>query len=445
MAVVKNMTEGKPGKLILQFALSLMLGNVFQQMYTFVDTLVVGRFLGISALAALGATEWLVFLMFGCVQGVTQGFSITISQCFGSGDFHKLKKAIANSVYLGIGLSVLLTIAGVFACKPVLQIMGTPEEVLGYATDYLTLLYGAVGVSVFYNLLAAILRGVGDSTTPLKAVTIASVCNIVLDILLVAGLGWGIRGAAVATVLAQIISVGYCLWALRNEAVLRPGKDAFVPDVACMQKMLLLGIPLGIQNIITALGGVIVQSVINGFGVIFIAGFTAANKLYGLLETAASSYGYGVASFTGQNIGAGFYNRVKQGFKEASILGVITAYVMSAVMIFFGKPIMRCFVTGTADAVGEMLSVGYEFLIILAIFFPLLYLLYIWRACIQGMGNTLIPMISSMIQLVMRVLCAVLLTRVIGQSGVFWGEIFAWLGADVLLLLTYHYMMTDKR
>lgn len=445
MAAIRNMTEGRPGKLIFQFALSLMIGNIFQQMYTFVDTLVVGRCLGVGALAALGATEWLVFLMFGCVQGITQGFSVVISQCFGSKEKEQLKKVVAHSVYLGLLLSVVLTVIGVLGCKPVLQIMGAPKEILGYATDYLLVLYGAVGVSVFYNLLAAILRGVGDSTTPLKAVTIASVCNIVLDILFVAGLGWGIRGAAVATVLAQIISVGYCLWALRNEAVLRPGKDAFAPDATCMHKMLLLGIPLGMQNIITALGGVIVQSVINGFGVVFIAGFTAANKLYGLLETAASSYGYGVASFTGQNIGAGFYNRVKQGFKEASILGVITAYVMSAVMIFLGKPIMRCFVTGTADAVGEMLSVGYEFLIILAIFFPLLYLLYIWRACIQGMGNTLIPMISSMIQLVMRVLCAVLLTRVIGQSGVFWGEIFAWLGADALLLLTYYYMMTDKK
>ncbi|MBQ2934667.1 MAG: MATE family efflux transporter [Lachnospiraceae bacterium] len=445
MATVRNMTEGRPGKLIFQFALSLMLGNIFQQMYTFMDTLVVGRCLGVSALAALGATEWLVFLMFGCVQGITQGFSVFISQCFGSGEKNKLKKAIAHSVYLSLLLSVVLTVIGVLGCKPMLQIMGTPKEVLGYAADYLLVLYGAVSVSVFYNLFAAILRGVGDSTTPLKAVTIASVCNIVLDILFVAGFGWGIRGAAIATVLAQMISVGYCLWVLRNEAVLWPGKDAFVPDTAYMQKMLLLGIPLGMQNIITALGGVIVQSVINGFGVIFIAGFTAANKLYGLLETAASSYGYGVASFTGQNKGAGLYDRIKQGFREASILGVATAYVMSAVMFLLGKPIMKCFVTGTADAIAEMLTIGYEFLVILAIFFPLLYLLYIWRACIQGMGNTLIPMTSSMIQLVMRVLCAVLLTKVIGQSGIFWGEILAWLGADALLLLTYYYMMVDKK
>lgn len=444
MAAVRNMTEGRPGKLIFQFALSLMLGNVFQQMYTFVDTLVVGRCLGVSALAALGATEWLVFLMFGCVQGITQGFSVLISQCFGSGEKDKLKKAIAHSVYLSLLLSVVLTVIGIWGCKPMLQIMGTPKEVIDYAADYLLFLYGAVSVSVFYNLFAAILRGMGDSTTPLKAVSLASVCNIVLDILFVVGLRWGIRGAAIATVLAQMISVVYCLWAVRGEELLRPGKDAFIPDIACAQKMLILGIPLGLQNIITALGGVIVQSVINGFGVIFIAGFTAANKLYGLLETAASSYGYGVASFTGQNVGAGFYDRVKQGFKEASVLGILTAYVMSAVMVLFGKPIMQCFVTGTADTVGQMLSVGYEFLLILAVFFPLLYLLYIWRACIQGMGNTLIPMTSSMIQLVMRVLCAVLLTKVIGQSGVFWGEILAWLGADALLLLTYRYMITDK-
>ena len=445
MAAIRNMTEGRPGKLIFQFALSLMIGNIFQQMYTFVDTLVVGRCLGVGALAALGATEWLVFLMFGCVQGITQGFSVVISQCFGSKEKEQLKKVVAHSVYLGLLLSVVLTVIGVLGCKPVLQIMGTPKEILGYATDYLLVLYGAVSVSVFYNLFAAILRGVGDSTTPLMAVSVASVCNILLDILFVAGFGWGIRGAAIATVFSQILSVAYCLWAIREEELLRTTRDAFIPDITCAQKMLKLGLPLGLQNIITAFGGVIVQSVINGFGVIFIAGFTAANKLYGLLETAASSYGYGVASFTGQNKGADFYNRVKQGFKEASVLGIITAYVMSAVMVLFGKPIMQCFVTGTADTVGQMLSVGYEFLLILAIFFPLLYLLYIWRACIQGMGNTLIPMTSSMIQLVMRVLCAVLLTKVIGQSGVFWGEILAWLGADALLLLTYYYMMADKK
>lgn len=202
---------------------------------------------------------------------------------------------------------------------------------------------------------------------------------------------------------------------------------------------------MGLQNIITAADGVVVQLVINGFGVLFIAGFTAANKLYGLLEIAASSYGYAVASYTGQNMGAGLIQRIRKGLKEASILGVITAYVMSFIMLVFGKKILTCFVTGSASVVEETIAIGYEFLIILAIFFPLLYLLYIIRSCIQGMGNTVLPMISSMVQLVMRVSCALFLTKVIGQKGVFFGEIFAWIGADLLLLITYIYMMKKLR
>ena len=437
MTLIRNMTEGKPGSLIFQFAVSLMLGNVFQQMYTFVDTLVVGRCVGVSALAALGSIDWLVFLMLGCVQGVTQGFSIYISQCFGNGETEKLKKVIVNSIYLSLLISVVLTMVGIMVCEPVLQIMDTPQEVIPFAVNYLLVLYGTVGVSVFYNLFAAILRGIGDSTTPLKAVTIASISNILLDILFVAIGGWGVIGAAVATVLAQIISIVYCLEVIKDENILCFEKKLFRVDYIYMREMMLLGVPMGLQNMITAFGGMIVQSIINSFGVIFIAGFTAANKLYGLLESAASSYGYGIASFAGQNKGAGLYQRIHQGFKEASALGNMTAYLMSAVMLFFGKSIMRCFVTGATETIEKMLIIGYEFLVILAIFFPLLYLLYIWRACIQGMGNTIVPMLSSIVQLIMRMLCAILMTKVIGYRGIFWGEVFAWLGADVLLFIAY--------
>ena len=224
---------------------------------------------------------------------------------------------------------------------------------------------------------------------------------------------------------------------IKDENILCFEKKLFRVDYIYMREMMLLGVPMGLQNMITAFGGMIVQSIINSFGVIFIAGFTAANKLYGLLESAASSYGYGIASFAGQNKGAGLYQRIHQGFKEASALGIMTAYLMSAVMFFFGKSIMRCFVTGATETIEKMLIIGYEFLVILAIFFPLLYLLYIWRACIQGMGNTIVPMLSSIVQLIMRMLCAILMTKVIGYRGIFWGEVFAWLGADVLLFIAY--------
>lgn len=441
----KDMTVGRPGKLIFHFAVSLMLGNVFQQLYTFADTMIVGQVLGVNALAALGATEWLTFMMFGCVQGIAQGFSISIAQKFGSWDEAGIKRDIVHAVYLSIVLAVVLTGVGLWLCRPVLMVLRTPADIIDLSADYLQILYSGVAISVAYNLLAAILRAAGDSSTPLKAVTMASVLNIILDLVFVVVFHGGIKGAAFATVLAQLMSAIYCFLVLQKANFMKWNKNDMKPDGICLRSLLKLSLPMGLQNIITAAGGVVVQLVINGFGVLFIAGFTAANKLYGLLEIAASSYGYAVASYTGQNMGAGLIQRIRKGLKEASILGVITAYVMSFIMLVFGKKILTCFVTGSASVVEETIAIGYEFLIILAIFFPLLYLLYIIRSCIQGMGNTVLPMISSMVQLVMRVSCALFLTKVIGQKGVFFGEIFAWIGADLLLLITYIYMMKKLR
>ena len=435
--IIKDMTCGRPGKLIFGFALSLMLGNVFQQLYTFVDTIIVGRCLGMNSLAALGATERLIFVMFGCIQGITQGFSIGISQKFGSHDYADMRNRIANSFYLGGLAAVFLSLVGVWSCFPVLRLLDTPEDILYLAEEYLNILYMGVPVSVLYNLLAAVLRAVGDGRTPLKAVTIASLGNIGLDIFFVVVLHMGIDGAAYATVLAQVFSVVYCFVVMARVELIRPHREDFHLRAGEVKKLLKLGMPIGFQNIITGLGGVIVQRVINGFGVTFLVGFTAARKLYGLLETAATSYGYAAAAYTGQNMGAGLIGRIRKGLKEAAILGVITAYVMSFVMAVFGKAILGSFVTGSGSVVNGAVEIGYHFLIILAAFFPLLYFLYIIRSCVQGMGNTFWPVVSSMAQLFMRVICAVWLTRILGEAGVFWGEIFAWIGAILILLGTY--------
>lgn len=285
----------------------------------------------------------------------------------------------------------------------------------------------------------------GDSTTPLKAVTAASFCNIFLDFVLVAVFHLGISGAAFATIIAQIAAALYCLAVLWKMNLIKPDKAGRKPDIFCIRHLLALSLPMGLQNMITGAGGIIVQSVINGFGILFIAGFTAANKLYGLLEIAASSYGYAVAAYTGQNMGAGLLNRIRTGLKAAGVLGTLTAYIMSFIMLVFGKRILGCFVSGDAAAAEQTIAVGYEFLIILAIFFPLLYLLYILRSCIQGMGNAVLPMISSIIQLFMRVGCALFLTEIIGQRGVFFGEILAWAGADILLFFAYLHQMKYRR
>lgn len=427
------MTVGNPFALLFGFAFSLMVGNVFQQLYTFVDTMIVGKYLGVTALAALGATEWLVFVMFGCVQGITQGFSISMAKRFGSHDEEELKKDIGGSIFLCLVLSVLLTVIGMALCKPILRLLHTPQDMMEMAQVYLRTLYGGVCISFCYNMPAAFLRAAGDSKTPLAAVSLAAVCNIILDLLFVVVLHLGVFGAAFATLLSQLFSAAYCLRAIKAGGFVRFERADLTIQPERMKRLLFLGLPMGLQNIITGLGGVAVQSVINGFGTIFVAGFTAANKLYGLLETAAVSYSYAVVSYTGQNVGAGDYQRVKKGFSAACVLGILTSGAMSFVMLTFGESILGCFLSGEEAVLTQTLEIGCAFLKILAAFFWLLYLLYIVRACVQGMGNTLLPMCSSFLQLAMRVGCAFFLTRRIGQAGVFWGEVFAWLLADVFL------------
>lgn len=441
----KDMTTGSPAGLILRFALPLMLGNVFQQFYTFVDTMVVGQALGVKALAALGAAEWLTFLMFGLVQGLVQGFSLVMARQFGAGDDKGLKKAVAGAVWLSLGAAVLFTALGQLMLRPVLLLLRTPAEIIDLTLIYLRILYASLPVAFAYNLLAALLRALGNSKTPLQAMTLSSFCNIALDLLFVFGFGWGIQGAAAATVLAQLLAACFCFVKLRGSGLFSLGNKEYYPDRDVIKEQLKLGLPMGLQNMITAMGGLIVQSVINGFGVLFIAGYTAANKLYGLLEIAASSYGYAMSTYSGQNMGAARYDRIGKGLRAANLIGAATALLMSAIMVIFGKPVLGCFLTGDSVTVEGAMRIGYHFLLVLAVFFPFLYILYVTRSCIQGMGNSLLPMISSIVQLVMRTGCALLLPALIGESGVFYGEVCAWLGADLLLAFSYFYCMKKLR
>ena len=441
----KDMTTGSPAGLILRFALPLMLGNVFQQFYTFVDTMVVGQALGVKALAALGAAEWLTFLMFGLVQGLVQGFSLVMARQFGAGDDKGLKKAVAGAVWLSLGAAVLFTALGQLMLRPVLLLLRTPAEIIDLSLIYLRILYASLPVAFAYNLLAALLRALGNSKTPLQAMTLSSFCNIALDLLFVFGFGWGIQGAAAATVLAQLLAACFCCVKLRGSGLFSLGNKEYYPDRDVIKEQLKLGLPMGLQNMITAMGGLIVQSVINGFGVLFIAGYTAANKLYGLLEIAASSYGYAMSTYSGQNMGAARYDRIGKGLRAANLIGAATALLMSAIMVFLGKPVLGCFLTGDSVTVEGAMRIGYHFLLVLAFFFPFLYILYVTRSCIQGMGNSLLPMISSIVQLVMRTGCALLLPALIGESGVFYGEVCAWLGADLLLAFSYFYCMRKFR
>jgi len=442
-----DMTAGKPSVLLLRFSMPLILGNLFQQLYTFADTVIIGQKLGVSALAALGAAEWPSFMMSGFIQGLTQGFSIGISGSFGEGKHHLVQQGIFQAFCASAGAAVVVTVIGQGMLEPLLRLLRTPEELFGMAYLYLKILYMGIPVSFAYNMLSAILRAFGNGRAPLIAMILASFVNLAADVLFVMRWGMGVRGAAYGTLLSQICSAIYCIAALGRIRQARVEPRNRKMNGRMFTEQIKLGVPMGFQNIITAAGGLAVQSVVNGFGILFLAGYTAANKLYGLLETAASSYGYAVSTYTAQNAGAGKRERIRSGLLAALIIGVVSAYLMSFIMVVWGRPILMLFIPagngpgGCPQAFGggcegqaeAALRIGYRFLCILAAFFPLLYALYILRSCIQGMGDSTMPMLSSLMQVIMRIACAALLTKCIGNTGVFWGEIMAWLGADIFL------------
>lgn len=441
---VKNMTQGNPARLIFFFALPLMAGNVFQQLYTVVDTAVVGKGLGVDALAAIGAADWFNWMVLGAIQGFAQGFAILMAQKFGAGDMAGLRRVIANAVWLAVVCSVTITALSQLAARPVLILLRTPESILDMALLYMRVLLGGMPIVMAYNLLAAILRSLGDGKTPLYAMVIASAINIALDLLFVLVFHWGLAGAAAATLLAQAFSSVYCLIFLLRVKTLGlsrkdfyDGRSWFSKDWALRGKLLKLGAPMSLQNIIIAIGGMILQSMVNGFGLAFIAGYTATNKLYGMLEIAAISYGYAMSTYVGQNMGAGAYDRIRKGVRWAVLLAIGTSLVIGLLMILCGEAILSGFISGTPQEAEEALATAYRYLVMMSIALPVLYILHVIRSSLQGMGDTVMPMVSGFAEFIMRTGTALTLPRFIGGDGVFLAEIMAWVGADVILLFSY--------
>ncbi len=437
-ARIKDMTKGRPGRLILMFALPLMLGNICQQLYTMVDAAVVGKVVGVQALAAVGATDWLNWMVLGILTGFTQGFSILISHRYGAKDEAGLRRSVALSVLLTAVIAVVLTVASLALLSPVLDLLNTPEDVRGDAVGYITVIFSGITVVAAYNIASCILRALGDSRTPLFAMLIAAAINIVLDILFVAGFGWGVVGAAAATVIAQAFSFLFCLNALRKIALLRLARSDFAWNREMIQELVRLGLPVAFQNTVIAGGGMAVQRVINGFGVNFVAGYTATNKMYGMLELAASSYGAAVSTFSGQNLGANRYGRIRKGVRISFVLATVTSAVIGAVMLIFGRGILSLFISGEAQQVTEVLDVAYAYLSVMSCCLPILYWLWLYRSALQGMGDTVLPMVSGIAELAMRVGAVLVLPSFLGEYGVYVAEVLAWAGAAVVLAIAYY-------
>ena len=435
---VQDMTSGSPARLIMLFAIPLMLGNIFQQLYTMVDTIVVGQIVGVQALAALGAVEWVMWLVLGVASGMTQGFSILIAQYYGAREIKDLKKALAHSYILTAILAAAVLVVSQAGAYGLLRFLNTPENIIGMSMSYLRVVFCGIPMIAAYNIFASALRAMGNSKTPLTAMILAAIINVVLDILFVAQFHMGVAGAAAATVIAQSFSAVYCFLVLRKINIVKLEKSHFSKDVILDKKLLKLGTPIVFQNVIIAVGGLVVQYVVNGYGFLFVAGFTATNKLYGLLEMAAISYGYAIVTYVGQNLGAKRPDRIKKGVRASAVIAAITSAVISVVMILWGKTILFLFISGDPKQTQQVLEIAYRYLFIMACFLWILYFLYVYRSALQGLGDTVIPMMSGVAEFVMRVGVALLLPMAMGENGIFYAEITAWTGAAVLLAVNYY-------
>ncbi|WP_035773368.1 MATE family efflux transporter [Butyrivibrio sp. VCD2006] len=457
----KDLTRGNPFNLIFSFAVSMMMGNVFQQLYTTVDSIIIGKKIGSLELASIGETDWLIFLVNGFLIGLIQGFSVILGRKFGEKDerafdiYYKKARLLCFVISI-LFAAVLLSVSGLL-----LQIIGTKAEAFDFAITYVNVIFAGIPFLVFYQFFAAVLRSRGNSRIHLMAMTISSICNILLDLLFICVMKMGIAGAALGTVLSEalvMVICGYHVFDARRSAKaeiasgngisagedndadnsdkLRHSEMSHTSNLAIVRELMTIGLPMALQSVITAIGGLIVIRCVNRYDITFFTGYMIAGKVYALLEIAASSYGMVVVAYVSQNYGAGKLDRIRSGVRISLAMGVVTALLCSFIMIAFGKAAMSLFMDA-ATASEDIFRYGQDYLLVLGIFYPLLYMLYIMRASLQGLGNTVVPMISSFGQVIMRVLCALVLTSFIGCSGIYYGEISAWILADLIIIVTY--------
>ena len=439
MSRVTDMTQGKPARLMLTFAFPVILTNLGQQLYQIVDAAIVGRGVGVDALAAVGCTDWTYWMILWSMSVMTAGFATFVSRFFGQQDYERMNHSILISAALSGIIALVLTVLGLLLARPLLVFMGTPDNILGDAVTYLSTMIAGTLIMTAYNLAASILRSFGDGKSPLTAMIIAALLNIALDLFCVMMLDWGVFGAAIASVTSQLIAFLYCLAKIRKIEYVKFDKQILNWDWKLAWEILRFGLPLGIQYIIIHLGGMIVQSTINFQGSSFIAGYTAINKLYGLLECTAISLGNAFTTFASQNYGAGNYKRVRSGVNTAIFLAVGAALVIMAVALPLNQVLPQLFMDVSQAGAQEALDVASRYLIIMALSLPVLYLVYVHRNNLQAIGVASWSLISGIAEALVRVILAKLFFSWLGTEVLFYIEPLAWLAAWLFVLVPYYY------
>ena len=430
--MTKDLTTGSPLKLIITFTFPAFLGMLFQQFYNVVDTIIVGKLLGIGPLAGVGATGSLNFMVLGFCMGICNGFAIPVAQKFGAGDQVELRKFVANSLWLVAIIALVLTVPVCVYCRPILRVMNTPEDVFEYAYQYIFIIFLGIPAALLYNILAAILRSLGDSKTPVLFLALSSVLNIGLDIISIKLWGMGVDGTALATVISQGVSGVICFFYMKKRfTVLQMSREERRPDGAKMKRLCYMGIPMGLQYSITAIGSLVIQATMNGFGSVAVAGATAANRINGFLTCPIEALGASMAPYVGQNLGAGKLDRVSRGVMDASLCGFVSSGVLYVIIWLYGAQLTGIFLDAPDPAVT---AYAVEFLRIVGAGYCLLTLVNVVRFSIQGLGFSVLAILSGVMEMIARCFAGLVIAPHIGFAAVAMGHPLAWLFADIFLI-----------
>lgn len=435
--MARSLITGHPWRVILLFSVPLLIGNVVQQLYQFVDAIVVGRQLGVDALAAVGATGSLLFLLLGFAWGMTTGFAIPTAQAFGAHDGAAVRRSVAVGTVLTVAASVVLTVVAPLVAEPLLVLMQTPPALIPQATVFAQVSFLGSGAIMFFNYLSAIIRAIGDSRTPLVFLSIACALNVAFVIVTVGPLQWGVAGAAASTVIAQALSVIWCLDYVRRRApALHVHRADWRLRRAEVLNHLRLGLPMGFQASIIAIGTLTVQVRLNELGTAEVAAYTAASRVDGLAVALLQSLGLAVSMYVAQNFGARRPDRILRGVRQSLVISTIASVVLGVALVAFGRQIIELFV---GRGVENVVSMAATMLVVNAFSYAALGILFVLRGALQGLGHALIPTITGIVELAMRVGAAIVLGAMFGFIGIVWSNPLAWIGATLVLVPAYLY------
>lgn len=433
--MTKDLTEGKPLKLILKFAVPLLFGLLFQQFYSVIDTMIVGKFLGPDALAAVGSTGSVNFLVIGFCMGICNGFAIPVAQQFGAKKDSELRKFVANSAWLGILFAIVLTVLTTLLCRPILEIMRTPKDIMEEAYSYIFIIFAGIPATFLYNILAGIIRSLGDSKTPVAFLALSSVINIILDIVFIYFLKTGVVGAAYATVISQLISGICCFFYMKKKyEILKISKWEWKFDFHYAMILCGMGIPMGLQYSITAIGSVILQTSINSLGTIFVSSMTAGSRIANFFCCPFDALGSTMATYGGQNVGAGKIDRLGKGLKSCIFLGAAYSALALVVYIFFAQELCLLFLDASEV---ELIANAKIFLITNGIFYFALALVNIIRFMIQGIGYSSFAIFSGVFEMVARAVAGFVFVPLFGYAAACFASPAAWVLADIFLIPAY--------